>query len=244
MLDSLAVVLTRPKYPENVGAAARACVNMGCPELILVAPREPELERALPMATAQGRTLLEKAPAHPDLALALAGFHFVLGTTARTGGWRRTVQSPEQAARAVVENLRQGSRVALVFGPEDTGLSNEETRLCHQLVTIPTEDEGTSLNLAQAVLLLLYECRKATLGREPAPQAPEKPCTHAEQQALIRAIHESLEAIDFLRPDNHEYWMLPVRRFLARFTLRRPEFNMLMGICRQVLWVARGRTKP
>ncbi len=245
MLDFLAVVLVRPKYPENIGASARALMNMGCPNLVLVAPRELDLQRALPMATVQAQHVLESARVHPDLASALADFQYVLGTTARTGGWRKSMQAPEQAARAVLAKAAEGSRVALVFGPEDAGLTNEETVLCHQLVTIPTHAQGTSLNLAQAVLILLYECRKAALDSAPAAEAPgPKACSHAEQEALIANIHQTLAAIDFLPPDNHDYWMIPIRRFLARFTLRRTEFDMLMGVCRQVHWAITGRKKP
>lgn len=136
--------------------------------------------------------------------------------------------------------LVKGKRVALVFGSEDKGLENEEIQMCGQLVTIPTAREMSSLNLAQAVLVLLYECFRQSqpAGHAAHDQVAERHATHAEQEALMANIQETLSAIDFLKPQNPDYWLLPVRRFFAKLDLRRSEFNMLMGICRQVRWIA------
>ena len=240
VLDGLAVVLFQPKFAQNVGAAARACANMGCAELVLVAPRDWSLELALPMATAKGEPVLRAARMVADLGEALAGFAHVYGTTARTGGWRKGLLAPRAAAARAVEQCRGGARVALLFGPEDRGLTNEQTEVCGQLVTIPTA-EASSLNLAQAVLLLLYEC---LLAEQDAPRgAPREPAahnlaSHAEQELLFSALREALLAIGVLKDQNTDYWMLPVRRFVQRTPLRRTEFNMLMGVCRQMRWVA------
>lgn len=239
MLDELRVVLVRPRYPENIGAAARACLNMGCPGLVLVAPEDFEPDRALPLATPHARQILESALVVPDLDAALAGFSAAYGTTARLGGWRSRIMTPRVLAREALARLADGGRVALVFGPEDAGLTNEEvlrlTGLCH----IPTDARGTSLNLAQAVMVLLYECFLASLeGPEPSPPAPAAHLSLAEMETLFAALRETLLAIDFLKDQNTDYWMLPVRRFLARAELDRAGFDMLMGVCRQVRWIA------
>ncbi len=240
MIDGLRVVLFQPKFAQNVGAAARACANMGCGELVLVAPRDWDLERALPLATPKGEPVLRAARVVDELEQALAGCAHVYGTTARTGGWRTGLLTPRAAAERVAGQCREGARVALLFGPEDRGLTNAETEVCGQLVTIPTA-EASSLNLAQAVLLLLYEC---FLAAQEAPRgAPREPAahnlaTHAEQELLFAAMREALLAIGVLKDQNTDYWMLPVRRFVQRTPLRRAEFNMLMGVCRQVRWVA------
>lgn len=238
MLDNLVVVLFRPKYPENVGSAARACLNMGCPNLVLVAPRAWSLEKALPLATSHARDILESAPIVDTLDEALDGCTAVFGTTARTGGWRKGIMSPETLAGVVNQRLRGGGRVAVLFGPEDAGLTNEETKVCSGLATIPTSWEGTSLNLSQAVMVILYECFKQALDEpfEPAGPPRERPTTVEEQEALFANLRETLLAINFLKDDNPDYWMLPVRRFFSRINLRRNEFNLLMGICRQVKW--------
>lgn len=237
-LHGLAVVLVRPQIAENVGSVARACANMGCRELVLVAPEHYDAARAEALATSKGREVLAAARFENDVPAALAPYAFVMGTTARTGGWRKSLLAPEHAAARVVERLSQGARAALVFGPEDAGLANEDTRLCGALATIPTSRMATSLNLSQAALLLLYECFKASKAVPFAAKDPphSRPTNHGEREALYAALKDMLAAVDFLKDDNVEYWMLPVRRFMERVGLKRSEFNLLMGFCRQVNW--------
>lgn len=241
MLENVTVVLVRPKYPENIGSVARACLNMGCPNLTLVSPRYFEIDRALPLATVHAKHILEQARVVDTLEEAIEGHSSAYGTTARTGGWRKGVMLPPRLAKVVGEKVRMNGTVAIVFGPEDTGMTNEETQLCTSLVTIPTDREGVSLNLSQAALVLLYECFKEALERPFVPDGPpdERLCTVAEQETLFSNLKESLLAIDYLRDNNTDYWMMPVRRFLARISLKRNEFNLLMGICRQVKWIAK-----
>ena len=241
MLDNLAVILFRPKFPENVGSAARACLNMGVQDLILVAPQNFDLDKARPLATAHARHILEGARIVETLAEAVEGFTAVYGTTARTGGWRKGIMSPSTLAGVVRERLGTGGRVAVLFGPEDKGLTNEETAVCSGLMTIPTSRDGTSLNLAQAVVVVLYECFKKSLENPFVPDGPpeERPTTVREQEALFDNLQETLLAVDFLKDDNPDYWMLPVRRFFSKINLKRNEFNLLMGVCRQIQWFVR-----
>jgi tRNA/rRNA methyltransferase len=239
-LRELRVVLFRPKYAENVGSVARAMLNMGASRLVLVDPQGYDLDRAAPLATAHARHILENARVVDSLAEALAGTSLVIGTTARTGGWRKGLLTPAKAAPEVLARLCEGGSAALVFGPEDRGLTNDETSLCDQLVMIPASPDCTSLNLSQAVLILLYECFQLALTRpfEPGGPPTERDASFEERQALFSSMQEALRAIDFLKDQNTEYWMLPVRRFFSRFRLRRNEFNLLMGICRQMRNVA------
>lgn len=237
---NLRVVLFRPKYAENVGSVARAMLNMGASTLILVDPRDYDMERAAPLATTHARHLLEGAKIVGTLAEALAGASLAIGTTARTGGWRKGLSTPAKAAPEILERLRDGGEVALVFGPEDRGLTNAETSLCDQLVTIPAHPDCTSLNLSQAVLILLYECYQQSLTRPFEPKGPpiERDVSFEERQALFANMEAALSDIDFLKDQNVEYWMMPVRRFFSRFRLRKNEYNLLMGVCRQVRGVA------
>ncbi|MBC15948.1 MAG: rRNA methyltransferase [Desulfovibrio sp.] len=241
MLENLAVVLFRPKFPENVGSAARACLNMGVTNLILVDPYNFDMDKARPLATAHAKHVLENATIVETLPEALEGFTSVYGTTARTGGWRKGIMTPSTLSDVANDRLRSGGKVAIVFGPEDKGLTNEETSLCSGLMTIPTSREGTSLNLAQAVVVVLYECFKKSLDKPFEADGPpqERPTTVQEQEALFSNLQESLLAIDFLKDDNPDYWMLPVRRFFSKINLRRNEFNLLMGVCRQIQWFVR-----
>ena len=241
MLEKIRVVLFRPKYPENIGSVARACLNMGVSDLVIVKPQNFNMDKALPLATVHARQLLESARITDTLAEAVEGCTAVFGTTARTGGWRKGIMNPETLAGVVDERVRSGGNVAVVFGPEDKGLTNEETSMCSGLMTIPTSREGTSLNLAQAVVVVLYECFKKALDSPFVPDGPveERPTTVQEQEALFGNLQETLLAIDFLKDDNPDYWMLPVRRFFSKINLKRNEFNLLMGVCRQVQWFVR-----
>jgi len=239
MLENLTIVLFHPKMPENVGSAARACANMGCDNLIVITPRNWDLDKAGSLATPKGAAILRQMRFADDLPSALSGFTHVYGTTARIGGWRKGLLSPAKAAAKINEQRIQGN-IAIVFGPEDRGLTNAETEICNDLITIPTVPEASSLNLAQAVLVVLYECFSRSIEGHTASTPPSNAnlTTHAEQELLVANLQETLLAIDFLKPDNPDYRILPLRHFLTRTPLDRPAFTMLMGICRQVKWIA------
>lgn len=161
LLHGLDVVLVQTRFPENIGMAARACVNMGCGHISLVEPERWLRDKASPLATPKGQALLDGITVHDSLADAVADSALVIGTTARRGGWRQAMLSPERCAAEVAACLRQGGRVSLVFGPEDRGLDNAAITHCHRLVCIPTDPAASSLNLAQAVLIVLYACAAA-----------------------------------------------------------------------------------
>lgn len=246
MLSHLHIVLCTPKFPENVGMAARACANYGCPNLVVVRPQLWNMDVSLALATPKGADVMRRVRVEDSLSAALADCTAVYATTARTGGWRRGVSPLRRAAPRIGEDLAvaaadggQGG-VAVVFGAEDRGLTNEEVEVCGRLITIPTAVESTSLNLAQAVLLVLYETFQAVQDKpfRIAGARDSRPATHQEQETLFAILQETLLAIDFLKPDNPDYWMLPVRRFMQRVALKRHEFNLLMGVCRQILWLA------
>ncbi|SBV92728.1 tRNA/rRNA methyltransferase (SpoU) [uncultured delta proteobacterium] len=243
------VILVRPRFPENIGMAARACANMGVRDLVLVEPERWEYDKAAPLATGKGTTVLANIRLAPSLAAALKDHTAAFGTTARTGGWRMGVMPPRKAASAIMEHCRDAggeASVALVFGPEDRGLENAETALCTHLVTIPTAPEASSLNLAQAVLLVLYECFTASLehayhpDRTPKGKKNSRAATIEEQEMLFRTLEETLTRIEFLPEANGEWFMQPLRRFFRRAVLRRHEFDLFMGICRRIARLTRG----
>ncbi|HCO12270.1 MAG TPA: rRNA methyltransferase [Desulfonauticus sp.] len=240
MLENLSVILVRPKFSENIGSVARACANMGCPNLYLVNPLNFDLEKALPLATPKGKRILEGIALYSSLEEALKNFNLSVATTARIGGWRKNILLPEEAAQEIKEMVYLKGRVALVFGSEDKGLTNEEISLCSRLVSIPTMPEAWSLNLAQAVMILLYECFKQLSSRKIRPIHDKnlKLASQKDLQVLFDNLKETLLAIDFLHADNNpDYFMLPVKRFFNRVKLRKNEYNLFMGICRQIKWL-------
>jgi tRNA/rRNA methyltransferase len=231
-LDNMAVVLHRPKYPENIGAAARAACNMGINRLVVVSPRDCDLTRILKMATHFAADLVEAMEVFEDLETALAPFQYVVGTTARVGSRRPAVSDPRKLAETLIP-ISQDNLVALVFGPENWGLTNAEVRLCHALVTIPTA-EFASLNVAQAVMILCYELLLAT--REDAPHFTPRLATHQELEAMYRQLKETFLNISFINADNPDYWMGQIRRFFSRVDMQARDVRTIRGICRQIEW--------
>lgn len=233
-LNNVAIILNKPRYPENIGSVARAACNMGIDRLIVVDPENFDKERILTLATHAAKKVADRITRLDDLPKALAPFNYVVGTTARLGGERQTVCSPAQMAQTIMP-LSKNNQVALLFGPEDRGLTNVEIRQCHLLVNIPTS-QFASLNLAQAVMVLCYELFKATLS-DPKPFKPRLASRH-ELDGMYEQVKEILVRINYIQPENPDYWMNKLRLFFTRMQLRAAEVSIIRGICRQINWYA------
>jgi tRNA/rRNA methyltransferase len=234
---NISIVLYKPKYAGNIGAVARAAKNMGIGRLVIIGAGEYDDEEIKQRATHMAADVVEKIQFVEQAADALGKFNYIVGTTARLGKFRGPFLSPRQAAQNIV-NLSQKNKVALLFGPEDTGLANEQLRLCHAVVTIPTAKEFTSLNLAQAVMILCYEIFVASMPDLPEGEAAPKLALSSELEGMYEHIGRMLLDIGFLNPDNPEHWMLYIRRFFARSGLLSREVKIIRGICRQLQWYA------
>jgi tRNA/rRNA methyltransferase len=238
-LKNIAIVLIGTRYPENIGAAARAMLNMGIERLILVDPQNDDPVRVNKMATHAASVVVEKVEKYDHLKEALADFQYVVGTTARLGGQRKVVSSPAKLARKLIP-LSDQNRIAILFGPEDRGLSNVDIRSCHILVNIPTA-EFSSLNLAQAVMVVCYELFRFSLDK-PGEFAPRLANQH-ELDAMYDQLKEILMRISFINPDNPDYFMNNLRHFFTRMQLRAKEVQIIRGLCRQVNWYGEKRYK-
>lgn len=236
-LDNIAVVLRSPRFPENIGAAARAMRNMGLNRLIVVEPELPDMERMCKMATHEARDLIENMRVCQNLEEALGEFNFIVGTTARTGGIRQTLRTPRTMAEEIVP-LSHQNQIALMFGPEDRGLTNDDLRFCHMLVNIPTF-EFKSLNLAQAVMVLCYEVFNAALDKAP-PIAPKMADRH-ELDAMYAGLKDVLIDIDFINHENPDYFMFNIRQAFNRLKLKSREVQIIRGLIRQVNWYGKKR---
>jgi tRNA/rRNA methyltransferase len=230
-LEKVAIVLFRSQLAENIGAAARAACNMGINRLVLVQPVELHQERMAMMATGPSVRLLETMEVHDDLGAALSPFQYIVGTTARLGGVRNDYYSPREMAARLVE-ISAENEVALLFGPENWGLTNEELPFCHALVTIPT-GECSSLNLAQAVMVMAYELFTAVSAK---PHAVPRLANSRELETMYAMLQETLLKINFISHQNPEHWMFNVRRLFSRHGLRAREAQVIKGICRQIDW--------
>ncbi len=231
-LKNVCIVLSRPRYPENIGAAARAMRNMGFEQLVVVDPQNCDLSRVLKMATHAASDVVEQMRVFENLRTALEPFNYVVGTTARLGGQRQSVGSAKRLAQKLAP-ISEKNRVALLFGPEDRGLTNEDIRLCHELVNIPTA-EFSSLNLAQAVMILCYELRR--YNQPKAGTFMPRLANRHELDGMYAQLQDILVRISYIQPDNPEYFMNNIRHFGTRMKLRAKEVSILRGICRQIDW--------
>lgn len=233
MFENLRIVLDRLRFPENGGMAARACANMGVRNLCLSRPRNWDSFKAFPLATSCGREVLASIQIYPSLNEAVADCHAVYGTSARTGGWRTNAELPAVLCKKIAIALAQNEKIALLFGPEDSGLDNETLSLCSGIIHIDTDCKASSLNIAQALLLVLYELRKQCQNKR-HNQHPPKLVTLAQQYRFEEKLKSILLRLDCLAGKNPDYAFRQWHDLLARKGLLRHEFDALMGFCRQL----------
>ena len=239
----LRVVLVGTQHPGNIGAAARALKTMGLARLVLVAPENYPAEEAYRRA-AGADDLLADATVVATLADAVADCQLVLGCTARSRRVQLEEHAPRQAAALAVGRAATGGEVALVFGRERTGLSNEELQLCHAAVHIPANPEYSSLSLAAAVQVLAYELRLALLERTQVADAvvvppDEAPASHAHMEGFFLQLGETLDAIDFHKGRTPDSAMRKLRRLFNKADLNEQEVRLLRGILADAQRMAR-----
>lgn len=260
-LERCRVVLVRPAIAGNVGAVARVMANFGLQHLVLV---EPSVDVADPharqMAT-HGEAILTAARTVSELAEAVAECGVVVATSSAIGGLFRSqaVKTPRQLMPQLAEDLRH-TEVALVFGPERTGLRTDEVTRCHFLLHIPAAPAYPVLNLAQAVAICLYELYQAVTeapplpGGEAAPSASSltsaMPTARGQgadiasfelQERLYARWQEALEAIHFLWNEKAAAQMHAIRHVLGRSRPSTMEVQVLLGVARQILWYVEHR---
>jgi tRNA (cytidine32/uridine32-2'-O)-methyltransferase len=237
--DSVQIVLVRPARGANVAAACRAMKNMGLERLCLVGERL-DMDRPEVRALAYGAwDVFDGARHAASLEAAVAASTLVVATSSRPGGgdWTPRRLAAEGAARA------GGGAVSIVFGPEASGLTNEEQALCHQRVVIPAHPDHPSLNLAQAVLVVAYEIWLSAADLQPPP-APDRAAA-GEIEEAVQALRQGLLGIGYLSAASPEPILAELRALVVRAQPTPREVTLLRGIARQVAWaaaqIARGR---
>lgn len=235
-LDNIRIVLVNPLYGGNAGSVCRAMMNMGLSDLALVAPRNLDEQEARTMAY-RAVDLWERRRVFDTLAEAVADCGLIAGTTAREGLYRSHSKTPREWAPFLLEGAER-NRVAVVFGPEDRGLTNEDLALCTQVIQIPSTEAYLSLNLAQAVMVCCYELYVAS-GRFEARQEKSPLASTDVRERMFGLWREMLLAAGFMEPEKADHMMLGIRRIFARSPLTEIDVNILMGIARQVMWYTR-----
>lgn len=233
-LENITIVLVEPQIPENIGGAARAMNNMGLERLLIVKPKNSDPLRIRKTATGHSLKIIENMEVYDDIGEALGRFRFIAATTARIGSMRPSIKNPRTLAEDLVD-ISQGNEIAILFGPEDRGLSNEHLSYCNTTTKIPTS-EFSSLNLAHAVMVVCYELFVAS--REIQEKNIPRLANRFELEGMFGHLEGLLVKVGFLKPQNRERWMLSIRRICSRFPLRAREVQTIRGICRQVDWYA------
>jgi TrmH family RNA methyltransferase len=236
-LSNIVIILVGTKYPGNIGSVARAMNNMGLSQLRLAAPQCEINEESHRMARS-GNKILACAKKYHSLKSALRGMRFVIGTSAKTGGRRTYSHTPGSLIPRILAQASE-QKVGIIFGPEDTGLIDDDLMLCQMLIRIPTHPRGPSMNLAQAVMVVCYELFIGQLSRNPARVPRLAPAVQVE--AMYGQLEKALRDIGFLHSQNARHMMFALRRFLGRAGLEAEDVGILRGIARQIAWHAGNR---
>ena len=232
ILENISIILHRPKYPENIGAAARCCANMGIGGgLYVINPLLPDREKMLKMATHEAAHIVNGMVVSDSMKDTLSEFNYILGTTARIGKRRIPTHTPREAARHVCE-MASNNRVGIVFGSEDKGLSNHHIDMCHGIIHIPTST-FSSINLAQSVMIVVYEIFVASKGAY-STFSPRL-ATFRELEGMYNHVRELFDMVGFVKPGNPEYWPLRIKHMLDRYPLRARDVKMIRGFCRDFM---------
>ena len=234
------IVLVGTQHPGNIGSAARAIKTMGLSRLVLVEP-ERYPHRDADALAAGADDVLAGAAVFDSLAEAVADCRLVLGCTARDRRIALRQWTPREAAALAAGTARGQGEVALLFGRERTGLSNEELQLCHAAVHIPANPDYSSLNLAMAVQVLAYELRMSLLAdaQAPAPERRDSPASHAQMEGLFAQLADTLDAIDFHKGRAPDSAMRKLRRLFLRTGLDEREVRLLRGVLADAQRMAR-----
>jgi TrmH family RNA methyltransferase len=239
-LDNLVVVLVRPRNPLNIGAAARAMSNFGAQWLRLVNPYAVAFRE---VRSAVGATeLLKKAEEFKSVAEAVADSALVVGTTAvRNRALKHPLRRLDEESGSTIRDQMRAGRVALLFGSEKIGLTNEDFSHCHWLLNIPTHEDHISMNLGQAVAVCLYEIARRFPALKPDEDSLRATAGEAEQigEALLEALHKS----GYVKPGNDAMCEKKVRGLMLRLDLSSIDAKILLGMVRQIVWKLRQEMK-
>lgn len=236
-MAELRVILVRPRIAGNVGATARVMRNFAVADLVLVAPEVDPLDPAARQLSTHGEGILHTARVVGELGDAVGDCVRVAATSARVEGRiREQSQGPPDAVLPLLVADQAHGPVALVFGPEREGLTTAEVARCHHLIHVPTDAGYPALNLAQSVAICLYEHRRAILRA--AGPSPEAPAPLALQERAYDALRDALERVGFLYDERADAVWHALRQLIGRAGPTETELKILLGLARQLRWMA------
>ena len=232
IFDNIRIILVETTHPGNIGATARAMKTMGLTRLGLVRPK------IFPAAEATARAagaddILENASRYESIREAVQECHLVFATSNRDRNLSWQVTGAEAGADSVIQAAMGGGRTAILFGTENSGLSNTDLESCHAVIKIPVNEDFPSLNLAAAVQVICYELHKSGMkiyGRETKPRAGTPPVSGAQMALLYEHMKECLQDLDFYDPVRPRLLMRRMIRLFNRLYLDENEYNIIRGI--------------
>jgi tRNA (cytidine32/uridine32-2'-O)-methyltransferase len=233
-LNNIDIVMVGTTHPGNIGAAARAMHNMCVSSLVLVSPQCPVGEIAYARASG-AHSILDNRRTVESLQEAVEGCNLVIASSARKRSLSWPEMTPQQAAEKI-GGLDDSSRVALVFGREHSGLTNEELQICHSMIIIPTNPDFSSLNVASAIQLICYEIFKIDWS-PPRPEPfndQDSAATSGEIEGYFQHLEQVMTTTKFLDIENPGLLMQRLRRLYQRLALSKNEVNILRGILSSV----------
>ncbi len=228
-LDSITIILVRPKFPENVGSAARAMKNMGLSRLVVVNGTSPLHVNAYKLASG-AEDILERAEEYFTLREAISEMACVIGTTSRGGKGRSPDLTPEALAKKLIP-LSQKNLIGVAFGSEKEGLTNEELSLCHFYVRIPSADSFPSLNVAQAVMVVCYELFRTSFE---IPKKEAQLANAGQLEKMFEHMEKTLVRTGFLDAKHPKRIMRVLRRLFGRSQMDEREVQILQGVWSQM----------
>ncbi|CAM4377510.1 MAG: tRNA (cytidine/uridine/adenosine-2'-O-)-methyltransferase TrmJ [Legionellaceae bacterium] len=235
MLNNIAIILIDTSHPGNIGAAARAMKNMGIHDLRLVNPVTLQWEEAI-ARSAGAEDILNQAKIYEEMNLAIADCSLVIGTSARSRSFHWPLLSIHEDAEKILHQAKT-TKVAIVFGRESSGLTNEELQRCQYHLTIPVTEIYSSLNLAAAVQIICYELYKTNITLTPDSESlPIKAiASHNELEKLYQHLEKSCIEVKFLNPHKPGLLMARFRKLFNRCELTKVELNILRGFLSAIL---------
>ena len=230
------IILVEPQLAENIGMVARAMANFGLSELRLVSPRNGWPKKGAHSAASGAVHVLEGARLYDTAREAIADLNYVFATTARERGQMKRVFAPEAAMREAQGRIGEGQGVGILFGRERTGLENDEVSLADSIITFPVDPKFSSLNLAQAVLLVSYEWRKlATVGALPFSGEIRSPPAAREMLAsFFDYVEAELEAVNFYPEDKKPIMARNMQDIFHRLAMTEQDVRTLRGAIRAI----------
>jgi len=235
-LETLSIILVRPKFHENLGSVARAMKNMGLGRLVIVDGCSP-LHRNAYKLSSGAEEILERAEEFPTLEEAIGDLGCVVGMTSRGGRGREPLLEPASLMKRLI-SLSHATSIGFVFGSEKDGLTNDELLLCHFDVRIPSSEDFPSLNLAQAVMVICYEAFKASGA---ASKHASAVASARQLEGMFKHMEETLSEIDFFNANHPKPIMRVLRRLFARSRMDEREVQILQGIWSKIDWYVRSK---